>query len=97
VAYGHADVAILFRQLGLATKKAFPGLFDLVPLGGTLRHARPLPGSVITTSVLVRIKGPWTPEQKKAREELIRGYRSRSFTRILERWGMSRPPEFPGS
>ncbi|MCL4461868.1 MAG: substrate-binding domain-containing protein [Nitrospirae bacterium] len=97
VAYGHADVAIIFHQLGMATKKAFPGLFDLLPLGGTLRHPRPLPGSVITTSVLVRLKGPWTPEQKKAREELIRAYRSRNFTRILERWGMTRPPGFSGS
>lgn len=94
VAYGHADVAILFHQLGMATKKAFPGLFDLVPLGGTIDHPRPLPGSMITTSVLVRIRGHWSPQQRQAREDLIRAYTSRRFTHILTRWGMTRPKGF---
>ena len=94
VAYGHADVAILFHQLGVATQKAFPGLFDLVPLGGTIEHPGPLPGSVISTSVLVRIRGHWTPKQEKARDALIRAYMSRRFTKILERWGMKRPEGF---
>lgn len=94
VAYGHADVAILFHQLGVATQKSFPDLFDLVPLGGTIDHPRPLPGSVLTTSVLIRIRGEWSPAQRKAREALIRAYRSRAFTRILKQWGMGRPPGF---
>ncbi|AKS23159.1 MAG: uncharacterized protein C75L2_00450001 [Leptospirillum sp. Group II 'C75'] len=94
VAYGHADVAILFHQLGLATQRAFPDVFDLVPLGGTIEHPRPLPGSVISTSVLVRIRGHWSPGQKKAREALVRAYMSRRFTQILRRWEMKRPEGF---
>ena len=97
VAYGHADVAIFFHQLGVATQKAFPDLFDLVPLGGSILRPSPLPGSVITTSVLVRIRGHWSRRQRRFREELVRAYTSREFSRILERWGMTRPPGFQPS
>ncbi|MHB8391908.1 MAG: substrate-binding domain-containing protein [Acidobacteriaceae bacterium] len=91
VAHGHADVAVIMYQLGKYTKKVFPHTFTLVPLGGTLNDPKPLPGSVIGETYLVKITGHWTRRQRIARKDLIKAYESRAFTRILGQDGMLRP------
>jgi hypothetical protein len=92
VAYGRADVAVIFYHLGLFTVQTFPEKFDLVPLGGSAAASQPLPGTVITTRYLVRIKGKWTPRQLEAREKLAQTLLSEEFSRILEKRGLARPP-----
>jgi Bacterial extracellular solute-binding protein len=96
VAYGRADAAVILYHLGLYTRQTFPDLFDLVPLGGTVADPQPLPGTVITTRYLVRIKGNWTPRQLAAREKLVQTLLSPDFTQILAKRGLLRPqPEVP--
>jgi hypothetical protein len=92
VAYGRADAAIIYYHLGRYTKETFPDLFDLVPLGGSLSDPQPLPGTIITTRFLVRIKGEWSPRQLEAREKLVETLLSPDFTRVLEKRGLLRPP-----
>ncbi len=92
VAYGRADAAIIYYHLGKYIKETFPDLFDLVPLGGSLSDPQPLPGTVITTRYLVRIKGDWSPRQLAAREKLAETLLSPEFTEILEKRGLLRPP-----
>ncbi len=97
VAYGRADAAVILYHLGLFTKQTFTDKFDLVPLGGTLDDPRPLPGTIIGTRFIIRIKGNWTPRQLEARETLIETLLSEEFTNILERRGLERPQVVKGS
>ena len=92
VAYGRADAAVIFYHLGLYTQQTFPDQFTLVPLGGTVAHPQPLPGTISITRYLVRIKGNWTPRQLEAREKLIETLLSAEFTKVLENRGLLRPP-----
>jgi hypothetical protein len=92
VAYGRADAAIIYYHLGRYTQETFPDLFDLVPLGGSLSDPQPLPGTIITTRYLVRMKGDWSPRQLEAREKLVETLLSPEFTRVLEKRGLVRPP-----
>jgi hypothetical protein len=91
VAYGRADAAIIYYHLGRYTQETFPDLFDLVPLGGSLKDPQPLQGTVITTRYLVRIKGNWSPRQLEAREILAETLLSPEFIEILEKRGLVRP------
>jgi hypothetical protein len=91
VAYGRADAAIIYYHLGRYTQETFPHLFDLVPLGGSSSDPQPLPGTIITTRYLVRIKGGWSPMQLEAREKLVETLLSPEFTRVLEKRGLLRP------
>jgi hypothetical protein len=92
VAYGRADAAVIYYHLGLYTKRTFPDLFDLVPLGGTEAAPQPLPGTIIGTRLAIRIKGDWTPRQRQAREKLLESLLSEEFTEILKKHGLVRPP-----
>jgi hypothetical protein len=91
IAYGHADASVIFYHLALYTKRAFPDMFDIVPLGGTVEDPQPLPGNRVATLFAVRIKGTWTGAQVDARERLIALLKSPEFTTILERHGLRRP------
>jgi hypothetical protein len=92
VAYGRADAAVIYYHLGLYTKRTFPDLFDLVPLGGTGAAPQPLPGTVIGTRLAIRIQGQWTPRQQEARDKLLEALLSEEFTEILKKHGLVRPP-----
>ena len=91
VAYGRANAAVIYYHLGRYTKEIFPDLFDLVPLGGSISHPQPLPGTIITTRHVIRIKGDWTSRQLEAREKLVHTLLSPEFTQILEKRGLVRP------
>jgi hypothetical protein len=92
VAYGRAEAAVIYYHLGLYTKRTFPDLFEVVPLGGTEAAPQPLPGTVIGTRLAVRIQGDWTPRQREARDLLLKSLLSEEFTAILEKHGLVRPP-----
>jgi hypothetical protein len=61
VADGSADVAVVFYHLALRYTRIFPGLFDIVPLGGRAEAPEPLPGNVIGTTHMGLVKdgGHW--------------------------------------
>jgi hypothetical protein len=92
VAYGRADAAVIYYHLGLYTKRTFPDLFDFLPLGGTGVAPQPLPGTIITTRLAIRIQGQWTPRQRQARDKLLEALLSEEFTEILKKHGLVRPP-----
>ena len=91
IAYGRGDATVIFSHLARYTKAAFPNLFDIVPLGGTVEDPQPLPGSKIGTRYVVRIKGEWTPRQREAQEKLIETLMSKEFSEVLTRRGLKRP------
>ncbi len=43
LAAGKADAAIIYYHLALRYTRIFPGLFDIIPLGGTKTHPQPYP------------------------------------------------------
>jgi hypothetical protein len=47
VADGFADVAIVYYHLALRYIRIFPALFEIIPLGGTVRDPRPFPENKI--------------------------------------------------
>lgn len=96
VAFGKADVAVIYYHLGLFAKQSFPDVFDIVPLGGTIDNPQPLAGTVGSDRYAVALKGNWTPRQLEARQTLIATLRSEQFTHILEKRGLLRPNGFNG-
>ncbi len=91
IAYGRADAGVIYSHLARYIVAAFPELFDVVPLGGTIDNPQPLPGSRINTRYMVRIKGPWNARQLEARETLFATLLSSAFTEVLVRRGLARP------
>jgi hypothetical protein len=47
IADGDADAAILYYHLALRYTRIFPGLFEIVPLGGTAEDPQPSPQNVV--------------------------------------------------
>ncbi|GMR16815.1 MAG: hypothetical protein BMS9Abin31_1200 [Gammaproteobacteria bacterium] len=94
IAYGHADAGLMFYHLAVFAKRSFPDLFDIIPLGGTVRNPEPLAGNKIGKLFAVRITGNWTAEQELYRENLLAQYTSQTFSDILASHGLLRPPEF---
>ena len=47
VAAGAADAAVVFHHLALHFTRLFPGVFEIVPLGGTVDRPEPLPGNAV--------------------------------------------------
>lgn len=94
IAHGRADAGVILYHLALYTQQTFPDQFDIVPLGGTVADPRPLPGSTRAIRYLVRIKGHWDGQQRKATETLIQTLLSDDFTRVLEKRGLARPAGF---
>lgn len=93
VAYGQADAALIMYQLGHYTATTFPDKFEIIPLGGTVDDPQPLPGSVIGTSFMVKIKGDWSARQKKAQQALWDGLQSKTFADTLVHYGMKGFPQ----
>jgi hypothetical protein len=90
IAYGHADVGLLFYHLALDAVRQFPDLFAIVPLGGTVDNPQPLPGNQVGSHYAIRIKGTWSDKQISAREALISTFNSPDFTAILLNRGLKR-------
>lgn len=90
VAYGHADVGVLFYHLALNAVKNFPDLFEIVPLGGTADDPQPLPGNKVSSHYAIRIQGSWTPVQQTAADRFMSALGSDAFTAILTNNGMTR-------
>jgi len=88
VAYGKADVGILYYHLALHAVRQFPDKFEIVPLGGTVENPQPLPGNKPGSHYAVRIQGDWSARQLLAREKLIEALTSPQFGTILVKHGM---------
>ena len=97
VIHGEADAALFFYHLARYTKAVFPEAVDLVPLGGTVDAADPLPGNRIGTFYAVRLDVPLTEAQSAIRDAFLRGPQSPVFTGILEEYGLRRPAAFSGT
>ena len=91
VAHGKADAGLMFYHLALYTKRSFPDLFDIVPLGGTVENPDAVAGNKIGKMFIVRIKGEWDATHRKARERLIKMYQSPEFAEILQKHGLQTP------
>ncbi len=46
---GRADVAMIYYHLALRYVRIFPGVFDIIPLGGKALDPQPAPGNAIST------------------------------------------------
>ena len=51
--------------------EAHPGLFEIVPLGGTADDPQPLLGNRVATMQAIRIAGPWTAQQEINRDNFF--------------------------
>jgi len=91
IAYGNADVGMIFYHLALYMKRNFPDLFDIVPLGGTVADPQPVVGNKVGTMFIVPLKGNWNVKQQDARTHLIDLYQSSQFTGTLAKHGLRRP------
>ncbi len=85
-----ADVAIVFYHLALQYTRQFPGLFKIIPLGGTVKSPEPQEGNKVATMFIVRIKGNDDTNNYYA-NKLIEGLQSEEFTKILTKHGLRRP------
>lgn len=61
VAVGNSDVAVVFYHLGLRYVRIFPDIFDIIPLGGSIKKPDPLPGNTTAKTCigLVQDGGIW--------------------------------------
>jgi len=90
IAYGKADVAVIFYHLALHAVRTFPDIFEIIALGGTPTEPKPLPGNQTETLFAIRIKGDWSAKQCKAMEILMEAFQSDEFTTILKTHGLAR-------
>jgi hypothetical protein len=90
VAFGNADVGVLFYHVALDAVRNFPDLFEIVPLGGTVEDPQPLPGNKISSHYAIRIQGSWTSTQQTAADRFISALGSDAFTDILVSHGLTR-------
>jgi len=58
-----ADVGVMFYHLAKTAIEAHPGLFQIIPLGGTVENPQPLPGNKVATMQAIKIARDWTPQQ----------------------------------
>ncbi len=73
LADGEADVGLMFYHLAKTALEANPGLFEIVPLGGTENDPQPLPGNRVATMQAIRIRGNWTLQQSENRDNFFFG------------------------
>jgi molybdate-binding protein len=90
IAYGKADVAVIFYHLALHAVGTFPDIFEIIALGGTPTEPKPLPGNQTETLFAIRIKGDWSAKQQNAMEKLMESFQSDEFTTILKTHGLTR-------
>ena len=91
IAFGEADVAVIFYHLALHAVKTFPDLFEIVPLGGTVENPQPLLGNDTEVLNAIRINGNWSMRQLEATEKLMFEFQSSEFTTVLQAHGLRRP------
>lgn len=91
VAYGNADVGVVFYHLGKYLVEQFPDTFDIVPLGGTVQDPQPVKGNNVGMHFAVRVKDDTiNSRQTQARELFMASLSSEEFTTILVKHGMQR-------
>lgn len=88
VAYGHADVGLLFYHIALYTVQQFPDQFEIVPLGGSIDQPQQLPGNRSQEHFIAKINGDWTVKQQQAMDHLVNAMLSPEFAAILQRHGI---------
>ena len=88
VAFGHADVGILFYHLARHAVATFADVFDMVPLGGTADAPAPLLGMRFSEHSVVAVSGEWSAAQLRARDRLVKTLLSADFAEILHAHGM---------
>ena len=71
LANGEADVGPMFYHLARTAIEANPGLFEIVPLGGTVAAPQPVLGNRVATMQAIRIDGPWTSQQEINRDNFF--------------------------
>ena len=71
LANGEADVGLFFYHLAQTAIEAHPGMFEIVPLGGTVEDPQPLLGNRVATMQAIRIAGPWTFQQGVNRDNFF--------------------------
>ncbi|MDJ0620172.1 MAG: substrate-binding domain-containing protein [Calothrix sp. MO_192.B10] len=92
LANGEADVGLMFYHLARTAIEANPGLFEIVPLGGTVEHPEPLLGNRVATMQAIRIAGNWTPQQIINRDNFFFGITdSAANGDLLERFWLREP------
>jgi hypothetical protein len=69
IAFGKADAGVIFCHLALNAVRTFPDMFEIVPLGGTIKTPAPLSGNRVGTTYVIKIKGKWTPRQLEMRDK----------------------------
>ncbi len=71
LANGEADVGPIFYHLARTAMEANPGIFEIVPLGGTQDDPQPLLGNRVATMQAIRIAGGWTLQQESNRDNFF--------------------------
>ncbi len=92
LANGEADVGPLFYHLAQTAMEAHPGLFEIVPLGGTPDDPQPVLGNRVATMQAIRIAGDWTDQQKINRDNFfLKITNSTTNAALLERYWLREP------
>jgi hypothetical protein len=91
VAYGKGDVAIFFYHLAVHAASTFPDLFEIIPLGGTIRRPKPLQGNMSEVLYAVEIEGKWSNKQRAAMRKLMELFRSKEWASLLKIHGLDSP------
>ena len=92
LANGEADVGPMFYHLAKTAMEAHPGLFEIVPLGGTEDDPQPLLGNRVATMQAIKIFGDWTPQQEMNRDDFYNKITdSAANTALLKRFWVREP------
>jgi len=92
LANNEADVGIMFYHLAQTAIEANPGLFQIVPLGGTVENPQPLLGNRVATMQAIRIAGNWTDQQMINRNKFFFGITdSAANADLLQRFWLREP------
>ena len=87
-----ADVGLMFYHLAQTAIEANPGLFEIVPLGGTVENPEPLLGNRVATMQAIRIDDNWTPQQTINRDNFFSGITdSAANAALLEQFWLREP------
>ncbi len=90
VAYGNADAALIFYHLAKYCVDNFPGLFEFIPLGGTVTAPMPVTGNQVATQFVQKLTGPWTAQQVLNRDAFVAELLGTNFDPILTLHGLRR-------
>lgn len=91
IADGDADATIIFYHLAKYIKDRFPDKFDIIPLGGSIEHPKPVPGNKVGTLYIARTTAAQSGKKGRYAHKVIKGFQSAEFTQLLEKHGLKRP------